>query len=123
LYAGKTVEEQRRKNITSAKVTKISSSSRVLWFIIIISNIRTPPTLNFIIEVEILINIIKKRFNIPMAIYIIMITVLSVTLSTNFMQGNKKKKITKKRIYKRDQIASRILIVVVTACTTRNKMA
>ena len=123
MYAGKTVEEQRRKNITSAKVTKISSSSRVLWFIIIISNIRTPPTLNFIIEVEILINIIKKRFNIPMAIYIIMITVLSVTLSTNFMQGNKKKKITKKRIYKRDQIASRILIVVVTACTTRNKMA
>jgi hypothetical protein len=62
---------------------------------IIARNISTPPTLNFMIEVEILINIMKKSFNIPLVIYIIIITILCMTLATNFINGNKKKKVNK----------------------------
>jgi len=43
------------------------------------------------IEVEILINIMKKPFNIPLVIYMIVITILCMTLATNFINGNKKK--------------------------------
>jgi uncharacterized membrane protein YwzB len=58
---------------------------------VIARNISTPPTLNFMIEVELLINIMKKPFNIPLVIYMIIITMLCMTLATNFINGNKKK--------------------------------
>jgi len=72
---------------------------------IIARNMSTPPTLNFMIEVEILINMMKKPFNIPLVVYIIIITMLCMTLATNFINGNKKKKSTNKRINKKDQVA------------------
>ena len=72
-------------------------------------------------EIEILINIIKKKSNAVTALAIIIITVLCITIATNFIQGNRKKKSKIKTNYSRQVTTTTIItsVVVLTIVSTK----
>lgn len=123
LRAGDTLDQQRTKNTVTAKSAKASSSQNVLWIFVIARNIRTPPTLRFIIEIEILISISKKKANALLALSIITISVLCMIMATNFLQGNTKAKKTKKLNAIAQTTTTVVIVMVIATTATSSKLA
>jgi len=123
MIAGSTTEQQKTKNNLTAKTAKQSRTQATLWLIIIASNIRAPPSINFIIEIEMIVNIIKKKANVILIVSIILIRILCMTMATNYLQGNKKKISPVKSNQTKQTRATLVLMITVLTTLASRKLA
>lgn len=121
LQAGKTISTQKRKNTLTSKTVKLERTRTIVTIIIFLANIRTPPSLNFMIEFEIIMNVIKKKSNNVIALAILTMSMLCIMIATTFSQGNKKKKISTTSDKSTDftSLISVILAVALTLTTIK----